>query len=108
MLLTLCLDMGVCMQASQTPSKDLSQREVAAAQRLTEHALFLQRRQRTFLARLGAMGARLRSLAATLSDFSAAADAPAHVPSQVWHWCPPLNALFVLCRLGVEATVFTI
>ncbi len=77
------------MQASQAPSKDLSQREVAAAQRLTEHALFLQRRQRAFLGRLGAVGARLRSLAATLSDFSVAAEALVPVPPQVctqlWH-----------------------
>jgi hypothetical protein len=56
---------------------------VAAAQRLSEHALFLQRRQRAFLGRLAAAAARLRSLAATLSDFSDGADAPVTVPPQV-------------------------
>lgn len=78
-----CIDASASVQASQAPSKDLSQREIAAAQRLSEHALFLQRRQRAFLARLGAAGARLRSLAATLSDFSAAAEAAVPVPPQV-------------------------
>ncbi len=71
-----------CAQTAQAPSKDLSQREVAAAQRLSEHALFLQRRQRAFLGRLSTAAERLHSLSSTLSDFSASADAPPAVPPQ--------------------------
>ncbi|EIE25917.1 hypothetical protein COCSUDRAFT_12734, partial [Coccomyxa subellipsoidea C-169] len=64
---------GLSRQRSAVPSVE---RSVAAAQRLSEHALFLQRRQRAFLGRLSTAAERLRSLSSTLSDFSASVDAP--------------------------------
>ena len=67
-------------QAAQAPSPDLSAREVAAAQHLTEHALHLQRRQRACLGRMGAAVLRLRRLSAALAAFSAASSLPPQVP----------------------------
>lgn len=60
---------AVVLQAAQAPSKDLSAREVTAAERLSEHALFLQRRQRAFLRRLGSTATRAHSLADILAAF---------------------------------------
>ena len=68
------------MQASKAPSKDLSGREVAAAERFSEHLLFLQRQQRAFLSGLGQEHARLSALADLLSAFAEAE----HIPDQVW------------------------
>ena len=85
------------MQASKAPNKDLSSREVAAAERFSEHLLFLQRQQRMFLSSLGSAHSRLLSITSLLSSF---ADADS-VPDQVWrtfeadhpHWrdIPPQN-----------------
>jgi len=61
--------LNVLLQAAQAPSKDLSAREVTAAERLSEHALFLQRRQRAFLRRLGSTASRAHSLADILAAF---------------------------------------
>ena len=69
------------MQASQTPNKDLSAREIAAAERFSEHLLFLQRQQRAFLSILGHAHRRLLGLALLISSF---ADVDS-VPDQVWH-----------------------
>lgn len=55
---------------------------MAAAQRVSEHILFLQRRQRSFLGRLGNSAARLRSLSSTLSAFSAAGSSRAAAESR--------------------------
>ena len=67
------------LQASKAPSKDLSGREVTAAERFSEHLLFLQRRQRAFLSSLGHAHVRLSALADLLSAFAEAE----HIPDQV-------------------------
>jgi len=69
------------LQASKAPNKDLSAREIAAAERFSEHLLFIQRQQRMFLSSLGIAHGRLLVLASVLSSFAAADD----VPDQVWH-----------------------
>ena len=69
------------MQASKAPNKDLSAREIAAAERFSEHLLFIQRQQRMFLSSLGIAHGRLLVLASVLSSFAGADD----VPDQVWH-----------------------
>lgn len=66
-------------QAAKAPSPDLSAREVAAAQHLTEHALHLQRRQRALIGRTGAAVLRLQNLSASLTAFSAASSLPPQV-----------------------------
>ena len=68
------------LQASKAPSKDLSAREIAAAERFSEHLLFLQRHQRAFLFGLGAAHARLLALANLLSAFADADSIPEQVP----------------------------
>lgn len=69
------------MQASKAPNKDLSAREIAAAERFSEHLLFLQRQQRAFVAGLGHAHGRLITIANLISSF-ANADS---VPDQVRH-----------------------
>ena len=69
------------MQASKAPNKDLSAREIAAAERFSEHLLFLQRQQRAFLAGLGHTHGCLIALAHLVSSF---ADAD-NTPDQVWY-----------------------
>ena len=68
------------MQASKAPNSDLSAREIAAAERFSEHMLFLQRQQRAFLSNLGHAHRRLLGLASLISSF---ADVDS-VPDQVW------------------------
>ena len=71
---------GMRLQASKAPSKDLSAREIAAAERFSEHLLFLQRHQRAFLSGLGIAHARLLALANLLSAFADADSIPDQVP----------------------------
>ena len=71
---------GMQLQASKAPSKDLSAREIAAAERFSEHLLFLQRHQRAFLFGLGVAHARLLALANLLSAFADAESIPEQVP----------------------------
>ncbi len=67
------------LQASKTPSKDLSPREVAAAERFSEHLLYLQRAQRAFLSGLSGTHARLLVLANLLGTFADAGSTPDQV-----------------------------